>query len=224
VINLAVAIMAHHSRVDRLPALIDRLKPAAPHVEIDYENKGPWLTAKRCWEAAPSSASHLLILQDDVRVCLDFYSTVCRLIRYRPGSAIGLYANHKVIDAAKAAGKSWAKVPRSCGEGRGGVWGQAQLIPTAWIPRFLSWWAALPAADITPEPGVRKPFLWHDDLLLGLFIGRVMRQDVWCTAPSLVEHDCPTESTIGYSNRNKVARWYIGDAVSGLSVNWKPCD
>jgi hypothetical protein len=213
VIRLAVAIMAHHSRADRIPLLLERLKPCTDvHVEIDQESVGPWPIAQRCWRSFPRDATHCLILQDDVRLCQDFYVGASRAIRHTPNSPIAFYANHRAISRARESGLSWAPIPSS--HFLGGVWGQAQCIPRNYVDPFLRWYENRPE-DVNPEFNDPKA----DDWILGQFLRRNKKQ-VWATVPSLVEHDCPSESLIGFSNRTKVARWYLGDDKSALSVDW----
>ena len=214
-IRLAVAIMAHEKRESRIPAILEKLGTAAGDVfvSIDRDNAGPWPNARKCWEACPDDASHMLILQDDVLLCQDFYVGATRALRHRPNNAISFYANDKRIDEARAAGASWARLPAS--HHTGGIYGQAQCIPAYFIKPLLRWWDNKPEGHYTEYDDPR-----YDDWILGQFLKK-NRKEVWATVPSLVEHDCPSESLIGYSDRRKVARWYIGDDVSALSIDWR---
>jgi len=90
-----------------------------------------------------------------------------------------------------------------------GVWGQAFCAPTRFVRPFIEW----SARHISEE-------MVADDERWAMFV-LAMKSHVWCTAPSLVEHMAPGASLIGYSNRTRVARWFIGENVSALSVDWK---
>ena len=83
-IRLAVAIMAHHRRAHLLSQIVEDLYPFTDiHLEGDYKDSGSWATARKCWEAAPEWATHLLILQDDVLLCKDFYGGAVQALSYR---------------------------------------------------------------------------------------------------------------------------------------------
>lgn len=203
-IRLSVAIMGHPSRIENIEKLRDELSRSTEvHVQIDHDEEGTWPTAKKCWQALDGKGSHALVLQDDVILCRDFYVGACRAIRHRPASSIAFYANQKSIEEAQEQGKSWARVS--------GVWGQAQCIPTSFIPPFLRF------SEVHPKP---KEDCKCDDWLLGEFL-RLNKQHVWATVPSLVEHGAPNASLIGFSNKNKIARWFIGKDTSALSVDWR---
>lgn len=204
-IKLAVAITLHPAREHRLPKLLADLSPCDDvHVEIDRVGVGPWPQTQKCWRSLPSDASHLLILQDDVVLCRDFYISAVRALRHQRNVPVGFYANHKNIDSAREKGVSWAKIS-------GGVWGQAQCLPRAYVKAFLEW-------EERTKPYPDQPN--YDDRRLGDFL-KERRIPVRCTVPSLVEHGCPSDSLIGYSNKRRVARWFIGEDVSGLSVDWR---
>jgi len=211
-VKLAIAVMAHPSRMPMVAVLLDSLGRDDVTVIVDSEEAGPWPTAQRCWKSCPDDATHMLILQDDVKVCRDFVAGAETVLSLRPQSPVAFYANHKVVERARQQGIPWAKIPRS--HGLGGVWGQAQCLPSSYIGPFLRWWDNKPEGEFEDFDNPK-----HDDWILGQFLKK-NKKDVWATAPSLVQHMCPSDSLIGYSNKNKVARWYIGDNRSALSVNW----
>jgi hypothetical protein len=203
-VKLSVAIMAHPSRLEHVNGMLEKLGRAVEvDVVVDHDELGPWPTARRCWEGTPDGASHRLILQDDLILCRDFYVGACRALRARPASPIAFYANVKKIETARAAGSSWARVSD--------IWGQAQCLPTPYIPKFLEW------ADQHEKPKLDPKC---DDWLVTEFC-RKHRLPVWATVPSLVEHAGASRSLIGFSNKTKVARWFIGEETSALSISWK---
>ena len=219
-VELSVAIMAHPSRKDRIPAIEKLLLPyAETRVELDENDEGPWAVAKRCWEGTPENATHSMILQDDVLLCQDFYVGACRAIRHRPASPLAFYANSKSVDEAREQGRAWARVS--------GMWGVAQCLPAPYVKALLCW-----ATNALNDPDYADNVDTHgipgDDWFLSRFLKKA-KLKTWATVPSLVEHGLPKNSLMGHRQVRKdqrVARWFIGENVSALSVDFrkrKPC-
>ena len=174
----------------------------------DYGKFGPQVTSRRAWLSAyrHSRSTHHLVLQDDAVLCKDFLLGVASAIEYNPRAAISLYANRRNVETAKEMGISWASF-------RDGLWGVAVVIPTDWISTYMAW----AKANI-------PPVYPHDDRRLGLWL---WEHDLPAlgTVPSLVEHGGWNSSTLGHSQAHSRARWFIGEDVSALSVDWsKGCD
>ena len=201
--SLSIAIMHHPKRAERIPPLVASIGEGAPVTVVEDTNSdGNWPTAKRAWAAYPESATHHAVIQDDVLVCADFIATLQHLIRILPNHCIGLYCPRKVADTAANRGHSWALL-------RYGVWGQGFLMPTSWFRACLDW----NAANLTEQVFI------GDDTRVGYWL-QAANTPTWLTVPSLIEHDAPSDSLLGYGNSRRVARRFIGTEGRGLERNW----
>jgi hypothetical protein len=95
--ELSAAIMTHPSRLANALELRDRLLPDIDaQVFVDPEPDGPpraLRSARLAWGAAGGSASHHLVLQDDVYPCTSFAVHVARVVKTDPDAAVSLFAN-----------------------------------------------------------------------------------------------------------------------------------
>ncbi len=199
--HVTVAVMHHPSRADRIPRLLARLgHPDRVHLITDHESAGIWPTARRCWEAAPPESTHHLVIQDDVLICDDLIPTMETVARILPEQVIAPYSNRSATDQERLQGNAWVRLP--------GVWGQATMLPTPHIPDFLSW------VDRHIRPEYK-----HDDRRVTFWLGATNRS-AWAMIPSVVEHDAPSDSLVGHSDRRRTARHFLGEHVSGTRVNW----
>lgn len=215
--HLAIAIMGHPSRQAGIKRLQEQLRGEGvePHVELDVDGEGPWPVARRCWGKLADMGSHALIIQDDAVLCMDFYAGASRAIRHRPSHPIAFYANCKTVDQAREAGRSWARVPSP--------WGVAQSMPSVWIPTFTAWADKLGPHDPKWVDNIDFKGMPGDDWFIGEFFRRC-KIKTWATVPSLVEHGSPKDSLMGHRQitpNQRVARWFIGEDKSALSVDWR---
>ena len=168
----------------------------------DWHKRGVWETAKLAWmDSFGKGSTHHLVLQDDVKVCKNFIDTVYSLIKAKPNDPMCFYANRKVCEKAKEEDARWVSIPD-------GIWGQAVLLPVDMVQDFLMW-----------EIEHIRPDFKHDDSRLAMYCVK-KKTPVMCPMPSIVEHNGATRSVLGQSNKNKVARWFIGDNNS-LDYDWK---
>lgn len=216
-ISLAIAIMAHPSRHEGVGELVKKLAPAQPMVVWDPDPDGEpsaWRTARAAWRQLGQQrrASHALLLQDDVTVCRDLKQGLERALRRRPNECVAPYANNQAIEKARDRGFAWASIP-------GGTWGQAICLPKPWIPGFLEFAETdFPCRRYSRAP-VRELGEGNDDRRVACFLD-AHDKTAWATVPSLVDHTHAGDSLLGHSNKTRVARWYIGDDESALSVDW----
>jgi hypothetical protein len=199
--RLSVAVMAVPERASRVAGLQRKMGRSAP-VSWDHEHRGPWWNSRQAWRMVKGGATHHLVIQDDMTVCQDFIASVEAALTVVPLNPVGLYANRKEVEQAKVQDKSWVKVKYF-------LWGTATVLPIWLIPRYLQW----------SKSNVLDEF-HHDDFRFGMFC-ESQRLDCFCTVPSLTDHEADKESIVG--NRSplpRVARWYIGDDQSGLTVDW----
>lgn len=180
------------------------MEALGPGVEVvcDINTDGVWPTARRAWLNYPKTATHRLVIQDDVFPCVDFLTGAAAALAARPDVPVSFYANRQAIGEAREKGVHWAAINDGC-------WGQAMCLPTTLIPSLMEW------VDHHIDPSFK-----HDDTRITMWCLET-GQRVWCTAPSLVEHIGAAHSILGQSNKNRVARWFIGADESALSIPWE---
>lgn len=167
----------------------------------DWKKKGVWHNGKKSWEFCLSTkATHHLVLQDDIILCEDFLPTVKKLIEVFPNKIMSLYANRKICEEAKLKNIRWVEISD-------GTWGQALLFPREQTKLFL---------------------VWEKNNILENFKSFDARAAIYCVKnnvtplcpmPSLVNHLLPSNSTLGYNNKKRVARWFE-EKKSYLQYNW----
>src|SRR4051794_7844007 len=101
--KLAVAIQHHPARAELLPPLLRALQPASCLIARDPDPSGrpnSWRTYRRALELAPSWASHLLILQDDVTPSRWLPISAPRVAAARPDALVALFVGGRPQEAA----------------------------------------------------------------------------------------------------------------------------
>lgn len=164
---------------------------------------GPWATAKKAWQlmAMVQGSTHAVLLQDDLIICKDFVLGLKAALAAVPDQIVSLYCPRKGALLAKEQGHSWVRITD-------GAYGPAIVIPTTKLRHFLQW----------NEQNI-KPEVTHDDTRVCLY-ALAHDLDVWLTVPSLVDHAGASFSSIGHSNSQRVAKWFIGEENSALDVDW----
>jgi len=170
----------------------------------DAERSGVWPCGKRAIQAALShqDATHILVLQDDLLFCRSFAKALRLVVDAKPAHVISLFSMSRgVVLEAKTRGSSWAWGPDA-------AYGQAIVMPVEMAADFLRW-----------EPGnIRDDFPSYDNRIATY--ARATGQGVWVPCPNLVDHAMPADSLLGYSNRVRVARWFLGDMDPSL-IDWR---
>lgn len=164
---------------------------------------GVWPNHRRAWQAyvrAPG-ATHHLVLEDDLLLCRDFLPGVKAAIASVRSGPISLYSVRKIVDHCRSEGLHWAEIVD-------GSWGQALVLPVEDVREFLAW----------DKRYLRQDYSDYDGRLLMWSL--YTKRSWWCTQPSLVEHLGAASSTIGFSNKNRTARWFIGANASALDIDW----
>lgn len=205
--DLSVAIQHTPSRDDRrrwAREMIAQLRREAPRLRVtlvsDETLEGCWPTYRRALEAAGGKASHHVVLQDDLALCMDFVGSVRAVVRARPDSVVALYTNAHSVWRARERGESWVE--------KAGASGPALVWPRELIGEFLRW----------QEAHVRQDFPW-DTVRVSMWLIKTGRK-AFATVPSLVQHLGCGASTLGLNGRSKVAAWYVGSERSALGVDW----
>ncbi|MFF3432117.1 hypothetical protein [Streptomyces sp. NPDC002602] len=110
--------MTHPARADVAATLRENHPELDLRIVMDPEpDQPPWVvrTFREGWQAADRSASHHLLLQDDVLLCEDFALHLNHAVRSMPHAAISLFAdwsarNSAMVRLAALTGASWAPV------------------------------------------------------------------------------------------------------------------
>lgn len=199
-ISLSVAI----SHVDRdshrrvwVARARRRLSPIEATVVLDTE-RSLWHTCRRAYaEAAASTASHHLVLADDMMPCLQFPELLLAALTERPDEIVTLFSMRRCIGDALARNLAWVETS-DCS------FGGAVVMPTPVVREFLDWELEHVAAEEH-----------HDDTRIAAFAEATGRS-IFLTAPSLVEHMAPARSLVGQSNSRRVAFAYS----DGSPIDW----
>jgi len=202
--SLGVGVMAVPSRRERIGRLMERLGLDESSVAWDthYEGHTPnWWRAVEL--ASRGNPTHVLVLEDDAEPCRDFIPAVEKLITAYPDRIISFFsAKH---DAVHDKQLHLAKH-----HGLGDV---AVVYPREWLE------------DLRRDFDARQEELastrWQagygaDEMRMKLRPLQVS----WNTVPSLVQHGCPAESTLGHTLAHSFARSCVGVHESALALDW----
>lgn len=162
---------------------------------------GTLYTCRKCWNApVKEGITHRVVLQDDLELCNDFIDIMNVIVNVNPEFIFTLFCprvrfEHARNDSPYVIIKGW------------NTWGQGIMMPVSYVKPMFGF------AD--RELGDDFPF---DD---GIYSWWAKEEKIWIatTIPSTVQHLCPTESTLGYNNKNKVSKVWRGRDLS--DVNWK---
>lgn len=162
---------------------------------------GTLYTCRKCWESpVADGVTHRVVLQDDLELCNDFIATINKIINVNPEFIFTLFCprvrySHAVDDSPYVIIKGW------------NTWGQGIVMPVSYVKPMFEF------AD--RELGADFPY---DD---GIYAWWAKRERIWIatTIPSTIQHLCPSDSTLGYNNKNKVSKVWRGKDLS--DVNWE---
>lgn len=174
------------------------------HIERDTAKKGVWPPARQAWKKSLySGASHHIVLQDDALACRNFLDVAARLCALKPEELICYFSMRKAAAEAAEAGKNWFITNE-------GAWGTALCFPHEMLAGILAW-----------EKTAIKRDCPYDDVRVAAYLkwGPGKGKRVWHPCPCLVEHAAPSDSLLGHSNRNRVAKVWIGDR-DPLEIDW----
>jgi hypothetical protein len=200
VAKLSVAIMAVPSRSENVNKIIRKLGVRVP-VFYDTERRGPWFNARRAWGSVKSGATHHLVLQDDVLLCGNFIKTVEHLCSLRPDQILNLFSLRKIVAEAKDAETSWVKATNL-------ILAPAIVMPTPFIPRMLRW----------QDQNLSSDYL-HDDGRIQMWM-EYEKRPAYIPAPNIVEHIDGKSEMGHHTPLPRKSRWFIGENVDGMSVDW----
>lgn len=202
---LGIGIMSVPERHPRLAELLKTLDLPASVVSIDERHKGH---VANWWAAADiacsAGATHALIIEDDAEPCPDFLAVVKKLIERYPNRTIGFFSRSpSVLDAPVGSLLRVHDVPTDL----------AVVYPVKWLRELKKDFSKVQDSFTGHK---RRRSYGADEMRLELRPNK----RVWTTVPSLVEHGCPTQSTLAYFYPDNVARRFIGKDISALSIDW----
>lgn len=204
--KLSAAVMAHPKRRRMVAELLADLDRPVPVVWDQINDRHD--TGLRALQAYDPTATHHLVIQDDVQPCRDLLAGVERALAHVPaGHPASFYLGKvqpfrsRVERAVRAAdGCSWVVMD-------GVYWGPAIVVPTDTIPHLADWWGSVAGRKVTNYD--RRLSRWFEHHRLAC----------WYSWPSLVEHR-GTQSLIRQSKAIRTAHRFHGADASALSIDW----
>jgi hypothetical protein len=215
--KLAVAIQHHPARADLLAPLLTALDCSAVIVsDPDPEGeRSAWRTYRAALEAAPASATHLLVVQDDASPCRHAVAAARQIIEIKPEALLTLFVGGRPQGAAR-------KLLAACERDEP----LANIGAHPWVPAVAVVWptSAIEAA-LAFVDAQRWPVKFNaDDEIIGR-IAKKLGLEVWATVPSLVQHEDLVPSVTGGRRARgghdpgRLAACFIPD-LDALSIDW----
>jgi len=198
--------MAVPERQDRVNDLLLSLGlPEADIVawDIDHEGHVPtWWRAVKI--ASSNNTTHALILEDDAEPCHDFLTAARDIVGRYPDRIISFFATSKTPLPIT---NSLTLAPHH------GFSDVAVVYPTQWLKSLHQ--------DFEISKQQLANSKWQagygaDELRMRLR----PQQKTWRTYPSLVQHGCPTSSTLGHKFAYSVARPCLDKNSTALALDW----
>lgn len=110
---ISCVIMTHRRRLEQATRLRDELHELAPRIVVAGEGETAESlaeTARRCWAGVDPSATHHLVVQDDVEVAPDFVEIVHRVVSERPEAALCLFTEWASVTSHLVRAAAWSGV------------------------------------------------------------------------------------------------------------------
>ncbi|HEY3001773.1 MAG TPA: hypothetical protein VGJ44_05440, partial [Kribbellaceae bacterium] len=175
-VTLSGAVMTHPRRIEFAQTLLSTTPTGLLRLVADPDPTGPptaLRTAMRAWSEYPSTATHHLVLQDDVVLCRDFFHHARTAIAAAPDAAIAFYAhwNSRNAAAVRLGALTGARWVRATGE----------YTPTIAL--------ALPVEIASGFAGYarRHGDTWPDDVVMSRYLG-FLGVPTYLSVPNLVDH------------------------------------
>jgi hypothetical protein len=182
----------------------------------DAQVRSPWRTYRHALRTTPGWATHRLIVQEDIEPCRNFLATVKLVAARRPQEIVSFFVagspttGRLAVEEACKTGARYAEFPS-------GTWvpAIALLWPVRIILPFLTW----VSMQQWPET------FSADDEVIGRGL-TALRETVWATVPSLVEHPDTEPSVVARrrhmagADLDRVAACLIYDDLDPLSLDW----
>ena len=204
--KIAYRIMACYDRKEMVEAEVEKLKGCDVKVFYDdrpkEERKGTYYTQLKCIkDVLNGDYTHLVLLQDDILLVNDFDKCIKELIEFKPYDLWTLFCPR--IHEANTEKPYGQIFPAN-------TWGQGNVIEVNMLK------------DIMKFREEKLPNYIYDD---GLYLMYCIENNlpVYTTRVGLLQHLCPVDSTLGYNNKNKVSKVFLGEDIYD-KVNWKSRD
>ena len=204
--KIAYRIMACYDRKEMVEAEVEKLKGCDVKVFYDdrpqEERKGTYYTQLKCIEdALNGDYTHLVLLQDDILLVNNFDKCIKELIKFKPYDLWTLFCPR--IREANTEEPYGQIFPAN-------TWGQGNVIEIGMLKEIMKF-----REEKIPN------YIYDDGLYLMYCIENNL--PVYTTRVGLLQHLCPTDSTLGYNNKNKVSKVFLGEDIYD-KVNWKSRD
>lgn len=166
------------------------------------DNKGCWGTQRRailagCTEARRTDATHVMDLCDDMVAGRNTHTSLERIAVARPDAVIGCFTMKKP-ESMRAAFDRGAPFFASTA-----ICGGTVLMPVAWAERMVAWFDANLPHTFAPN---------GDDERIVYYAKHIEKTQTLLSAPSLFQHLAPEQSLVGFPNKTRTAKWFIGNA------------
>lgn len=198
-----VKIMAVKPRRHMVLNMLDKMGLSEEDTVI-YDDRpgggGTLYTCRKCWEASASEGvTHRVVLQDDLLLCNDFCNILDRIVNAQPDFIFSLYCSRLRPEDMNP------KTPYMIIKGVN-AWGQGMLMPLSHVHPMFDFADRELGVDFPYDDGV---YIWY---------AREYGIPIATTIPSTIQHLCPTDSTLGFNNKNKTTKVWFGEDIS--DYNW----
>ncbi len=170
----------------------------------DIVGRGCWATARAAWlKGIAGGTDHILVLSDDMLPSCENFLAAVEMAAGAVGSTaiMSLFSMRKMTKNAESLGSAWCSTPD-------GVWGGSIMMSREHAKMFLDWEAA--NVKLGWEPN-------HDDRRVAFF-AISLGIPIFVASRQIVQHLGAAHSSVGYSNRNRVAsNLFTGD---GRDIDW----
>src|SRR6516162_1980283 len=164
---------------------------AGPYREIiDRAPNHVWSRIMWRWGAA-QSVTHVVYLQDDLRIAPNFWQVVREMVCAVPRRVIGLISNHPLSYKALEAGHAWYRICETLGSG--------YIVPTVLMGVFLEW-------ESRQSESTKREC---EDFVLTRWQYETGRRS-WCPIPTVIQTIdgiATTDPRVSYPYRRSYITW-----------------
>lgn len=162
---------------------------------------GTLYTCKKCWKApAAPGVTHRVVLQDDLFLCDDFINIINRIVNTNPEFIFSLFCSrvhfeHALPNSPYVIINGWNS------------WGQGMMMPLRYVKPMFEFADRELGTDFQYDDAI---YTWW---------AQQEKIPIATTVPSTIQHRCPTQSTLGYNNKQKISKVWAGFDLS--NVKWE---
>ena len=170
----------------------------------DTVGRGCWWTSRQAWlRGIAGGSEYILVLSDDMVPSCDNFLTAVEMAAgaVQSKAIMSFFSMRKMTRNAESLGSAWCSTPDGC-------WGGSIMMSRDPARMFLDWEAASVRTGWEPN---------HDDRRVA-FYAIAHKVPVFVAALQIVQHLGAAHSSVGYSNRNRVAsNLFTGN---GGDIDW----